>query len=88
MRRLTAAFGALGLMVAGSSAFAGEVVDGVLDKVDEAEKTVTLVDGQVFMLEGTHEFADIESGEKVTITYEEKDGQNVIQSIKPAEPNQ
>ena len=87
MRRLTAAFGALGLMVAGSSAFAGEVIDGVLDKVDEAEKTVTLVDGQVFMLEATHEFTDIETGEKVTITYEEKDGHNVIQSIKPAEPN-
>lgn len=87
MRRSIAAFGALGLMVAGSSAFAGEVVDGVLDIVDEAEKTITLVDGQVFMLDATHEFTDIETGEQVTITYEERDGQNFILSIKPHEPN-
>ena len=87
MRRWTAALGALGLMAAGGSAIAGEVVDGVLDRVDEAEKIVTLVDGQVFMLEATHEFTDIETGEQVTITYEERDGQNFILSIKPHEPN-
>ena len=88
MRRWTATFGALGLMLASSTAFAGEVIDGVLDRVDEAEKTISLVDGQVFVLEATHEFTDIEPGEKVTITYEEKDGKNVVQSILPAEPNE
>ena len=88
MRRWTATFGALGLMLASGSAFAGEVVDGVLDRVDEAEKTISLADGQVFMLEATHEFTDIEHGEKVTITYEERDGQKIVLSIKPAEPNQ
>ncbi len=88
MRRWTAALGALGLMLASSPAIADEVVDGVLDRVDEAERTVTLSSGQVFMLEATHEFTDIEPGEQVTITYEERDGQNMVLSIKPAEPNQ
>ena len=87
MRSWIAAIGALGFTLASSQAFAGEVVDGVLDKVDEEAKTISLVDGQVFMLEATHEFTDIETGEQVTITYEEKDGQNMVLSIKPAEPN-
>jgi hypothetical protein len=43
---------------------------------------VTLVGGQVCMPDATHESGDIETGEQVTITYEERNGQNVILSIR------
>jgi hypothetical protein len=75
-------------MAASGYALAEEVVDGVLDRIDQEERTVTLADGQVFVLAEINEYADIQPGEKVTITYEEQNGENVIQSILPGEPNE
>ena len=88
MRFWIPALGAMSLLLAGNVAHADEVADGVLDRVDEAAKTVTFVDGQVFVFEATHEFTDIEPGEKVTVFYDVVDDQNVVSSIQPAEPNQ
>ncbi|NJM91549.1 MAG: DUF1344 domain-containing protein [Rhodospirillaceae bacterium] len=61
-------------------------MDGTVDMIDEEAKMIT-VDGQEFMLDATNELTDVEVGEKVTVTYEEKDGHNMVQSILPAESN-
>ncbi len=87
MRSSIAMLGALGFALVNTQALAGEVLDGTVDVIDEDAKMIT-VDGQEFMLDATHELTDVEIGEKVTVTYEEKDGQMVVQSILPAEPNE
>lgn len=87
MRTSFAILGALGFAFASMQAQAGEVLDGTVDMIDEGAKMIT-VDGQDFMLEATNELTGVDIGEKVIVTYEEKDGMNVVQSILPAEPNQ
>lgn len=86
-RTSVAVIGALGFALASTQVLAGEVLNGTVDMIDEGAKMIT-VDGQEFMLEATHELTDVEVGEKVTLTYEEKDGEKMVQSILPAEPNQ
>lgn len=87
MRSSIAMLGALGFALVSTQALADEVVDGVVDMIDPEAKMIT-VDGQDFMLDGTNEIADVDVGEKVTLTYQEHDGENVVMSILPAEPNQ
>lgn len=87
MRSSMAILGALGFALVGTQAFAADVLDGTVDVIDEGAKMIT-VDGEEFMLEATNELTDVEVGEKVTLTYEEKDGQKMVRSILPAEPNE
>lgn len=87
MRSSIAMLGALGFALASTQALAGETIDGTVDMIDEDTKMIT-VDGETFMLDATNELTDVDIGEKVTLTYEEENGQKMVQSIMAAEPNE
>ena len=80
MRSSMAMLGAMGFVLAGGSAALADVLDGTVDMIDEEAKMIT-VDGEDFMLDATHELTDVDIGEKVTVTYEEKDGHKMVQSM-------
>jgi hypothetical protein len=89
MRTTIAALGIIGLGLASGPVLAEEVADGVVDLIDRDAQVITLADGQEFVVtDGAHEITDLQSGDKVTITYDVDDGKNVVSSILPAEPNE
>lgn len=67
----------LGLSMA---AWAGEVA-GKIQAVDSAERVITLEDGtKLWVAEGIS-IDSLKEGVKVTASYEERDGKNVVTSI-------
>jgi hypothetical protein len=53
-----------------------------LTKVDETAGTVTLDGGEVFVVPGDYEFADLQVGDPVTITYTVSGSERVITAIR------
>lgn len=87
MSRVMGIVGAIGIAAVSSVAMASELVEGIVDIIDEENKMIQLVDGQQFKLDATHEFTDLEIGEKVIVTYEEQDGEMIAIDITQNEPN-
>jgi hypothetical protein len=71
MNKLMTAASAAALLAASSlSALAAEA-SGMIASIDPAAGTVTLDDGQTFVLPSGLDAASLEAGQQVTITYEE-----------------
>ena len=84
MNRLMIAASAAALFVASSlSALAAEVT-GAITAVDPAAGTVTLDDGNTYLLPADFDIAALTAGAMVTITYEEVDGQMQITAVEQA----
>jgi Cu/Ag efflux protein CusF len=84
MNKLMIAASAAALFVASSlSALAAEVT-GAITAVDPAAGTVTLDDGNTYLLPADFDVASLTAGAMVTITYEEVDGQMQITAVESA----
>lgn len=87
MRRLMVTAAAAALLVASSSflAIAAEAT-GAIASLDASVGTVTLDNGQTFMLPGSIDAASLQIGDRVSVTYEEgPDGNITATTIAPAE---
>jgi len=84
MNRLMIAVSAAALLVVSSlSALAAEVTGSIM-AVDPAAGTVTLDDGNTYLLPADFDVAALTAGAMVTITYEEVDGQMQITEVEQA----
>jgi hypothetical protein len=85
MKKLMIAAGAAALIAASSLAgFAGEA-SGAIASVDTAAGTVTLDNGQTFILPSNLDAAALQPGGKVMITYQESpDGKMQASEVAPA----
>jgi Cu/Ag efflux protein CusF len=84
MNRLMIAASAAALFAASSlSALAAELT-GVITGVDPAAGTVTLDDGNTYLLPADFDIASLTAGAMVTITYEEVGGQMQITAVEQA----
>lgn len=84
MKKLMVAASAAALFAASSfAAFAAEVT-GAITAVDPAAGTVTLDDGNTYVLPADFNIASLQAGAMVKITYEEVDGQLTITAVEQA----
>lgn len=85
MKQLMIAAGAAALIAASSLAgFAGEA-SGAIASVDTSAGTVTLDNGQTFVLPSNLDAASLQPGEKIMILYEESaDGKMQASQVAPA----
>jgi hypothetical protein len=84
MNKLMIAASAAALFAASSlSALAAELT-GAITAVDPVAGTVTLDDGNTYLLPADFDIAALTAGAMVTITYEEVDGQMQITAVEQA----
>ena len=80
--RKVAVFVLAGTMAMGSSfAWAWSDVSGTIDKIDSKSHEVVLDNGQTYMLEKSVKMASLKKGEKVTLSWEEQKGKNVVNKV-------
>jgi Cu/Ag efflux protein CusF len=80
--RKFAIIAAAGAMVMGSSfAWAWSDVTGTIDKVDAKSHEVTLDNGQTYIFEKNLKMANLKKGEKVTLSWEEQKGKNMVNKV-------
>jgi hypothetical protein len=85
MRRLLVATSAAALLAASSFAAYAEDAKGAVQSIDTTAGTVTLADGQVYVLPEGFDAASIAVGDEVTITYEAgADGQMTATVVTPS----
>ena len=81
MNKLMIAAGAAALLAASSlSAFAAEVT-GAVTAVDPATLSVTLDDGNTYVLPADFDVAALTAGLQVTFTYEDIDGTRTVSAV-------
>ena len=74
---------ALGLLATATVANASEMTGRVMT-TDPATNTVIMEDGTVLELVNGLSVQDLAPGTKVVVTYDEKDGKNMVTDIAPA----
>lgn len=80
--RNVAVFALSGAMVMGSSfAWAWSDVSGTIDKVNMKAHEVVLDNGQTYMLERGVKMGGLKKGEKVTLTWEDQKGKNMVNKL-------
>lgn len=83
MRKTLGAIVALALIGLANAAFAGEASGTIVD-TDMQTRTIRLDDGSTYMLSEGVALESLRPGMEVTVSYEEKDGQNTATEVKPA----
>lgn len=84
MRKLVfAAATAAALFAAISSAIAADVT-GAIKSIDAATSTITLDNGKAYKLPASIKATDWKVGEKVKVTFDDKNGQLVVTAIVKA----
>jgi Cu/Ag efflux protein CusF len=84
MNKLMIATSAAALLAVSSfSALAAEVT-GAITAVDPAAGTVTLDDGNTYVLPADFDIASLQAGAMVKITYEDQNGQLTITAVEQA----
>ena len=83
MRKLVAGLSGAAMVVLAGGAFGAELAIGAVDEYDEAEKVVTLRSGAQFYLGDEGLDDDVAVGERIRITFEVRDGRNVVLGIDP-----
>ncbi len=83
MKKLLASVIALGLIGAATMANAAEMTGRVMT-TDEATNTIIMENGTVLELAGGLSVKDLAPGTEVVVTYDEKDGKNLVTDIAPA----
>lgn len=84
MNKLMIAASAAALFAVSSfSALAAEIT-GSITAVDPAAGTVTLDDGNVYVLPADFDLASLQAGAMVKVTYEEQNGQRTITAVEQA----
>ena len=83
MRKTLGAIVALAVIGLANAAFAGEASGTIVD-ADMQTRTIRLDDGSTFMIGEGVALESLRPGMEVTVSYEEKDGQNTATEVKPA----
>jgi Cu/Ag efflux protein CusF len=84
MRKTLAVLSVLSILGTASAALAEEAM-GKIQAVDPATRTLTLEDGNSFVLGEAVAIDSLQPGSDVTVSYEEKDGQKTATEVKPAQ---
>jgi hypothetical protein len=73
------------MLAASSVAAFAEEASGAIQSIDTTAGTVTLADGQTFVLPAGFDTASVAVGDEVTITYEQgADGQMTATAVTPS----
>lgn len=72
-----------GMVVLGTSsfAFAWSDVTGTIDKLNTKTHQVVLDNGQTYFLEKKVKMGNLKKGEKVTLSWEEQKGKNMVNKV-------
>lgn len=85
MNRLMVAASAASMLLASTLAAFADEAAGEIVVIDPAAGTVTLADGQTFLLPQDFDTASLQIGQQVTITYDQGDaGQMQASDVMPA----
>jgi Protein of unknown function (DUF1344) len=84
MRKTLAVLSVLSILGTAGAALAEEAM-GKIQAVDPATRTLTLEDGNSFILGEAVAIDSLQPGSDVTVSYEEKDGQKTATEVKPAQ---
>ncbi|MGH6803368.1 MAG: DUF1344 domain-containing protein [Methyloceanibacter sp.] len=84
MRKTLAVLSVLSILGSAGAALAEEAM-GKIQAVDPATRTLTLEDGNSFILGEAVAIDSLQPGSDVTVSYEEKDGQKTATEVKPAQ---
>ena len=84
MKRLVGAISALAMLGLVSVASAAEST-GTIQSFEPASRTVTLDDGNTYVVHAALPLDGLEQGKEVKVTFVEQDGQKIITGIRPAE---
>jgi hypothetical protein len=84
MRKTLAVLSVLSILGSAGAALAEEAM-GKIQAVDPATRTLTLEDGNSFVLGEAVAIDSLQPGSDVTVSYEEKDGQKTATEVKPAQ---
>jgi len=84
MRKTLAVLSVLSILGTAGAALAEEAM-GKIQAVDPATRTLTLEDGNSFVLGEAVAIDSLQPGSDVTVSYEEKDGQKTATEVKPAQ---
>lgn len=79
--RSSIALGALAVLAFGPAAQAAELA-GVVKQLDTAASTLTLEDGTELRVPSQDLMDKLHEGDKVLVTFEEKDGEKVVSSVE------
>ena len=69
-------------MLSGTAAYAAQSKSGEIKSIDAKKLQVVLVTGEQFQLPKTFDLKTIKAGEKVTVTYDTKNGKMVASDVK------
>jgi hypothetical protein len=84
MRKTLAVLSVLSILGTAGVALAEEAM-GKVQAVDPATRTLTLEDGNSFILGEAVAIDTLQPGTDVTVSYEEKDGQKTATQVTPAQ---
>lgn len=71
-------------LLAGTAAFAAsQSMNGAIKSIDAKQATITLATGETFQLPKGFNVKSLKAGEKVSVTYDTKDGKMVASEVKP-----
>jgi len=85
MRKLMVAVSAAALLAASSIAALAAEATGAITAIDPDAGTVTLADGNTYVLPAPEAAASLQVGQEVTITFEEgSDGSKMATEVVPA----
>jgi Uncharacterized conserved protein len=79
--RSSIALAALGMLALAPAAQAAEL-EGVVKQLDTAASTLTLEDGTELRIPSQDLMDKLREGDKVLVTFEEKDGEKVVSSVE------
>ena len=79
--RSSIALAALSMLALASAAQAAEL-EGVVKQLDTAASTLTLEDGTELRIPSQDLMDKLREGDKVLVTFEEKDGEKVVSSVE------
>ena len=86
MRKLMVTAGAAAFLLASSLAAIAEEATGAIASLDTSARTVTLDNGQTFMLPSEIDGSSLQIGQRVTVSYEEgANGSVIATAVSPAE---
>jgi Protein of unknown function (DUF1344) len=86
MRKLIGAMVGVALL-AGAGVASADEASGTIQSIDAMKRTITLDSGKNFKLDPAVTLANLRMGTKVTVSYEEKGGQNIALKVVPASAN-
>jgi len=69
------------MVMSGSFAWAWSDVTGTIDKINMKSHEITLDNGQTYMLEKSLKMGSLKKGEKVTLSWEEQKGKNMVNKM-------